>query len=151
MAKSGKNTEVIRWLHRYIDARKITQELWNEMQVLQVPNQLKSPVIGETSKGSGTSRGLERFLIVDEYRQKMYSEAHKKEEQAYKEVSEAINGIGKEEYICVLRYRYILDWDWSRIADEMGYAEDYAKGKLHGKALEALKRTQKVTFICDNV
>ena len=51
-----------------------------------------------------------------------------------REIETAIDKVGDDRYRDILRYRYINDWSWERIAQEMHYDERWVR-RLHGWAL----------------
>lgn len=62
-----------------------------------------------------------------------------------REIDALIRSVADERYRAVLTLRYINEWSWTKIAQEMNYSVDWV-WKLHGRALlefdRVIKRTQ---------
>lgn len=52
-----------------------------------------------------------------------------------REIETAIKSIPDERYRTILCFRYINEWSWVKIAQEMGYSPEWAC-TLHGRALQ---------------
>ncbi len=89
--------------------------------------------------GSGGSSDLSDYAVkIDE----LLIEFKAKRErlmQDLREISHAIDAVEDPRSNIILRYRYIQLKDWGFIAEAMGYAEEYVKRNLHGKALKDFK------------
>lgn len=88
------------------------------------------------------------FDSVDKYLD-LLDETKKELIKIRTEYTALINKMPNAEYSALLRRRYLNGESWERIADEMGYSKDHARGYMHNKACEMLTHT-KHTFY-DNV
>ena len=54
-----------------------------------------------------------------------------------REIEAVIDSVGDDRYRDVLRYRYINEWSWERIAQEMHFDVKWLY-KMHGRALQEI-------------
>lgn len=139
----GKNQHKIDWLARYRQAvcrQKRLEEDYAEF--ISTFALCKSPLITDMPTGSLEDAGLEKYFPKMEAYKEMISKQVDECMKLRKEIRDAITAIeckDSETYISLLFYRYIMGYDWQKIADEMYLSYDHVKGYLHGKALVELK------------
>ena len=77
--------------------------------------------------GGGKNLDLEREIArrIDEY------------VDLTREIDAGIDSVGDDRYRDVLRYRYINEWSWERIAQEMHFDVKWLY-KMHGRALQEI-------------
>ncbi|WP_273478644.1 DUF1492 domain-containing protein [Ignavigranum ruoffiae] len=81
------------------------------------------------------------YIILFEYSQRL----SRKQEELFKkkvEISEQIDLVKDDKCRQLLKYRYVIGFDWKKIADIMRYNTRYIY-KLHGKALQEFSKIMK--------
>lgn len=88
---------------------------------------------GNSSKTETAAIGLYEMTKLLEEKEKEYAEIVKKAE-------ETIAKIPQENFRLVLTYKYLCDWSWASIRDELGYKDKKSVFRCHGYALRELQK-----------
>ena len=126
------------FLRRYLDSRKKERELLDELNTLESQYIFPSVNIDGMPHGSGGS-DLSGFAAQYDA---LYQELIKQYESGIairKEVTDAIEAMDAPESLkTLLRYRYIMDFRFEKIAAAMDYSWRHTL-RLHGDALARFK------------
>lgn len=133
---NGDNEAKKRFLKRYIEAKKATTEIREELEELEGRYIMPSKVIDDMPHGSGQS-DLSEFAAQYDALWRQGKDLLEAEMRIRMEIVNAINDMPTGEALkTLMRYRYIQGKTWEQIAVRMGYTYQWVC-VLHGKALEA--------------
>ena len=121
------------------------QKMMEEVRCLDVEiEELWTQLTSATSNNDGMPKGTVQdrqtklhAIMAD----KLQTKQGKKQvaEEIMAEVLETIDKVTDPNHRQLLFERYIQDKEWKDIADDISYTEEYVRGELHGKALNAIR------------
>ena len=88
---------------------------------------------GNSSKTETAAIGLYEMTKLLEEKEKEYCETIKKAE-------ELIAKIRQDKFRDILTYRYLCNWSWKSIRDQLGYKDEKSVFRCHGYALRELQK-----------
>ena len=103
---------------------------------MSIGAKLRVVVVAKTDNGSKTETaaiGLAEMQEQLEQKEKEYTVLVKKAE-------ELIAEIPQEKFRQLLTYKYLCNWSWRSIRDELGYKDEKSVYRCHGYALRELQK-----------
>lgn len=92
---------------------------------------------GDVVSNSGVSRKSESYtMLAAELDAQL-----EKWDAIMAEITCAIGLVQNHTLAALLQARYVRGLDWWKVADELGYSEDYVKFRLHERAIHDLEQT----------
>ena len=88
---------------------------------------------GNSSKTETAAIGLYEMTKLLDEKEKEYAELVKKAE-------ETIAKVKQEKFRLILTYKYLCNWSWASIRDELGYKDKKSVFRCHGYALRELQK-----------
>ena len=123
----------IRSLERELKLLRARIRHYNDIGLSITGGSMDSPVVSH-------SRGSSRVetAAIGLYEAKSALE-HQVEEYVIRihEAEQIVASVAKERYRQILTLRYLADWTWKSISDELGYRDPKSVYKAHGYALAA--------------
>lgn len=142
--RDGRNADVKRWLMKaYVAEREVDRLLLEMRRVHSLRTRITSVLRETTSKGSvGDSRTDATVALIElEERLEKAISAYRR---AYDDVERMVERVERPKQREVLAMRYLTGMSFEQIAEYLG-RDVRAVFRLHGRALETVRRIKKET------
>lgn len=110
------------------------RQRWEDLALRITPSYSSVAV----SSSAGAGRIVTSVEQIEEWERKL-DEQLSEQLRIRKEIEEAVSAVENPDCQTLLRMRYILGYDWEKIAEEMHYTVRWTM-KMHRKALEAFEK-----------
>lgn len=141
------NAEKKRHLRAYLHLRESERELLEEIEDIRSKYTGHAIQYSDMPKAHNSEHDLSEYMAEAESVLSMLERRRAEVFKAYSIIDSAIQNVANLGERNVLRYRYLLGWEWQTIADCMGYGVRQVY-RIHGDALAHLE-IERVTYDAD--
>ena len=122
------------------DAMKRARRLAAELDAAMDPRPRSPKLTGMPRSGQNTTLDLQMEII--EAAQIRFDKAREEALEQLSELEDLIDQLPEWEQKCVLYFRHVYGWKWSKVADEMHCHERTAQ-RIHAKAIKEMQKSEK--------